>query len=420
MTMTYERLLEIEARAALATEGPWDGVISSWSVRTLRGGLDDLICDMSCADAGPTGETPGPQTTANQEFIAHARTDVPELLAEVRRLGGLLHWSQGEHDATRALAAAERAELEGEIYGLRQEKKDATDARSRVDAREHRIAELERELAKAPTLWTCPECSFGYDSIHTMQGTAREYECPVCSLNSVKVERDESSKLADRAERELAEAYARGGPPIIEERDALRDQLAEVTRERDEARASLLERDLEMVVQRLGNASGQTTFRRFEVVAAQLAAARKHGDECSAALERVTRERDEARSEVRTLERSGGNQRVIADADHAALAEVTAQAAVIREALGEVIPQIHGLPEHHAWCAVATSALAPDAGRALLAEVTGLRTLRDRMIDMIEASLAEPPRASMRPEMRLICDALEALGYEMPQKREPA
>ena len=69
----------IEARANAATDGPWtlhedDGDTfraPAWEVRPASGEMVARLRDWASADA---------------EFIAHARTDVPALLAEVRRL----------------------------------------------------------------------------------------------------------------------------------------------------------------------------------------------------------------------------------------------------------------------------------------------------------------------------------------------
>lgn len=69
--MTESELQAIEARAEAATEGPWhseDGLVDM--------GMDkptiDLIREDNCR--------------ANADFIAAARTDIPALVAEVRRL----------------------------------------------------------------------------------------------------------------------------------------------------------------------------------------------------------------------------------------------------------------------------------------------------------------------------------------------
>jgi hypothetical protein len=85
--------LDVEAialRAAAATPGPW---------HQPHG-------DFGCARQGDFGwVTPGPgpeydsdteQGMADAEFVAHARTDVPALLAEVARLTGELDEARGD------------------------------------------------------------------------------------------------------------------------------------------------------------------------------------------------------------------------------------------------------------------------------------------------------------------------------------
>lgn len=67
------RLDEIEARANAATPGPW----------TVSEDYSDVVGpegDQLASYWNPTSET------RNGEFIAHARTDVPALVAEIRRL----------------------------------------------------------------------------------------------------------------------------------------------------------------------------------------------------------------------------------------------------------------------------------------------------------------------------------------------
>lgn len=76
--MTEEQLQAIEARAAAATEGEWfannnDGY-SIWRIKAPGFiAIADVIGDSA-------------ETDANAAFIAHAREDVPALVAEVRRL----------------------------------------------------------------------------------------------------------------------------------------------------------------------------------------------------------------------------------------------------------------------------------------------------------------------------------------------
>lgn len=70
--MTDERLAEIEARANAATPGPW-----RYTLYFVMSPSQGLI-----ADIGPGSAS----VNSDAAFIAHARTDVPALLAEVRRL----------------------------------------------------------------------------------------------------------------------------------------------------------------------------------------------------------------------------------------------------------------------------------------------------------------------------------------------
>jgi hypothetical protein len=84
--MSDERLAEIRARANAATPGPWlDDVTSEGMLRIdLRGdgrktGYADVI---DVADM----EVSAWQDHQNAAFIANARTDIPDMLAEIQRL----------------------------------------------------------------------------------------------------------------------------------------------------------------------------------------------------------------------------------------------------------------------------------------------------------------------------------------------
>lgn len=78
--MTEERLAQIEARAAAATPGPFDWYILSRAGRghgvgrKTPGGHDEGICEDPYMLEG------------DAVFFAHARSDVPDLVAEVKRL----------------------------------------------------------------------------------------------------------------------------------------------------------------------------------------------------------------------------------------------------------------------------------------------------------------------------------------------
>ena len=98
--LTAAELDAIEQRANAATEGPWEA-----SAHDHAAG-DVPILDRTghylviCPDCGVRGG----YERADAEFIAHARSDVPALLAEVRRLRSIV---------TRWEMEAERAERHG-------------------------------------------------------------------------------------------------------------------------------------------------------------------------------------------------------------------------------------------------------------------------------------------------------------------
>jgi hypothetical protein len=80
--MTPDQLAAIEARAQAATEGPWEslraGMLGTRVVR-VDGEWDGLVPDEFI-----TMVTPALRKFDDADFIAHARTDVPALLALVR------------------------------------------------------------------------------------------------------------------------------------------------------------------------------------------------------------------------------------------------------------------------------------------------------------------------------------------------
>jgi hypothetical protein len=79
--LSEEELDAIRQRLAAATPGPWESFVEdrdhecgSNFIRT--GGVDDIE---------PIGAT-----AADQDFIAHARQDIPRLLEEIERLKALI------------------------------------------------------------------------------------------------------------------------------------------------------------------------------------------------------------------------------------------------------------------------------------------------------------------------------------------
>lgn len=96
--MTTERLAELERITEVATPGPW----------RVLGGTPEAPC-IGVGDSGNflwwSEETKLPaQDRADARFIAEARTAVPELLAEVRRLQALTtaEYVRGYNDGERS------------------------------------------------------------------------------------------------------------------------------------------------------------------------------------------------------------------------------------------------------------------------------------------------------------------------------
>jgi hypothetical protein len=83
--MTPEEISEIEARAEAATPGPWEG--SSAFRWYPHKDVEPLIGVLGPNDENAVCWVPDEwdQWEANNSFIAHAREDIPKLMAEVRR-----------------------------------------------------------------------------------------------------------------------------------------------------------------------------------------------------------------------------------------------------------------------------------------------------------------------------------------------
>lgn len=91
--MTDEELRAIAARCERATPGPWTSMIEgrdhpSGSSFIMTGAPGSRGEDIELSGASPD----------DQDFIAHARQDVPRLMEEVRRLRTLLGNAGSTHD----------------------------------------------------------------------------------------------------------------------------------------------------------------------------------------------------------------------------------------------------------------------------------------------------------------------------------
>lgn len=113
--MTPERLAEIEAREKAATEGPWayggqEGFQSIDYPQTPPFETRRIECGGDTLANVSQGGTLLPSDEANALFIAHARQDIPDLVAEVKRqeqeldiAAKKLAWCEGEVKRLQAL-----------------------------------------------------------------------------------------------------------------------------------------------------------------------------------------------------------------------------------------------------------------------------------------------------------------------------
>lgn len=85
MTITDKELEEIKSRCEAATPGPWRSFIEG---RDHTSG-SNFIMTGEGHRRGEDIELTG-ATAADQDFIAHARQDIPKLLDEIARLKKLL------------------------------------------------------------------------------------------------------------------------------------------------------------------------------------------------------------------------------------------------------------------------------------------------------------------------------------------
>jgi hypothetical protein len=91
--LSIQQLDEIETRANAATDGPW----------TVSEDYDDVLDSQGAHLASYWNPS---SRIRNGEFIAHARTDVPSLLAEIRRLRSELAGAAEDVSWLRCLEAA--------------------------------------------------------------------------------------------------------------------------------------------------------------------------------------------------------------------------------------------------------------------------------------------------------------------------
>jgi hypothetical protein len=103
--MTERELLHIEARARAASEPPWEAILmSDFTDRTIVEG-PEFEATIPVPNPDVEQEAYGHvqrQIHMDALFIAAARTDVPALVAEVRRLRNALKFVRSTNDRERA------------------------------------------------------------------------------------------------------------------------------------------------------------------------------------------------------------------------------------------------------------------------------------------------------------------------------
>ena len=89
----------IKARAAAATEGPWEWDDSTIGQHWSRPEPWAVVVDdeVSCMDYCYGGSSSPIKSDADGQFIAHAREDIPALVAEVERLRAQLDNPRDEY-----------------------------------------------------------------------------------------------------------------------------------------------------------------------------------------------------------------------------------------------------------------------------------------------------------------------------------
>jgi hypothetical protein len=104
--MDQTRLDAIRARCEAATPGPWNAIdkgntVPSYAIRHFAVGE-------KCVNVA-SGISP---KTGDADFIAHARTDVPDLLDEIERLTAALKLLESDRDAERKIRLDVEAEAD--------------------------------------------------------------------------------------------------------------------------------------------------------------------------------------------------------------------------------------------------------------------------------------------------------------------
>lgn len=172
--LSDERIAEIRERCDKATPGPWSvdeesgdvWVPSIWRSVAI---IEDL-------------DLPLVNPAADRAFIAAARQDVPDLLAEVERLCGIVQW----RDALADVADDLRGELGKSHEGLKNCDADVTRLRARIAELEdvyNRAQAMADRMAEqaADNLLRAREAE---RRVARLEGVLREVEWAECQMDS--------------------------------------------------------------------------------------------------------------------------------------------------------------------------------------------------------------------------------------------
>jgi hypothetical protein len=97
-----DQLAAIEARTQAATDGPWE-VDRNYPFSSDLVGIFAQDAKKYVLEVAGQGEVNDPTTSADANFIAHARTDVPALIAMVREQRAALDLIANQVNASEAL-----------------------------------------------------------------------------------------------------------------------------------------------------------------------------------------------------------------------------------------------------------------------------------------------------------------------------
>lgn len=100
MSLTEAELAAIAARCDAATPGPWE----VWNARMDLNRID-VSAYINCVGSRELWMQDGYMRAVDARFVAHAREDVPKLLAALREARDLAFWVGMERDALRAEVA---------------------------------------------------------------------------------------------------------------------------------------------------------------------------------------------------------------------------------------------------------------------------------------------------------------------------